>query len=415
MARSRRWTALGIPVAILMVLATLVVSTSAPRASAQDGDRTPHPAHIHDGTCDELGDVVFPLEDVSLVEEGEVQGSRSASPVEVSETEVESPLDDILGGRHAVNIHLSAEEIGEYIACGNVGGRVVDGKLAIGLREVNNSGYTGVAVLQEDDDETDVTVYLLEEGAVAAEEPAAADGEATPAAAEEEATATAEPAADEEATAEPDAEDEEPTAEPEAEAPAGEEVAVDIRNFAYNPDPIEITVGDTVTWTNQDGVPHTATAQDRDVLQSGTLQPGESFSQTFNEAGTFEYFCEFHAGMTGTLIVTEAGAGAEADTAAADEEQADEQAAEEAPAAAAAAVNIQNFSFDPDPIAVDVGATITWTNNDQAPHTATGDNGEFDSGILETGGSFSATFDETGTISYHCNVHPDMTGTIVIE
>ena len=119
--------------------------------------------------------------------------------------------------------------------------------------------------------------------------------------------------------------------------------------------------------------------------------------------------------MTGTLIVTEAGAGAEADTAAADEEQADEQAAEETPAAAAAAVNIQNFAFDPDPITVDVGATITWTNNDQAPHTATGDNGEFDSGILETGASFSATFDEAGTISYHCNVHPDMTGTIVIE
>ena len=461
MARSRRWTALGMPIAILMVLATLVVATSAPRASAQDVD-TPHPAHIHDGTCDELGDVVFPLTDVALAEEGEVQGSGAASPVKVSETEVEAPLEDILGGRHAINIHLSAEAIGEYIACGNIGGRVVDGRLAIGLQEVNNSGHTGVAVLQEDADETDVTVYLVEEGAVAAEEPAAADDEATPAAAEEEATATTEPAADEEeatataapddedatataepaadeeetaepaaadeettATAEPAAPDEEATAEPtatdeettaatEAEAPAGREVTVEIRNLSYNPDPIEITVGDTITWTNQDGVPHTATARDRDVLQSGAIQPGESFSQTFEQAGEFEYFCEFHPDMTGTVIVAEAGAGDQG--AAADADQADEEGAAEQPAGEAIAVDIRDFSYDPDPVEVAVGDTVTWTNQDGVPHTATARNRDvLQSGPIAPGESFSQTFEEAGEFPYFCEFHAGMAGTILVE
>ena len=81
------------------------------------------------------------------------------------------------------------------------------------------------------------------------------------------------------------------------------EVAVDIRDFAYNPDPVEVPVGGTVTWTNQDSAPHTATGQDRDVLQSGTLNQGESYSQTFNEAGEYEYFCEFHPNMNGTVVV----------------------------------------------------------------------------------------------------------------
>ena len=78
---------------------------------------------------------------------------------------------------------------------------------------------------------------------------------------------------------------------------------VDIKDFAFVPDPVEIPVGATVTWTNSDTVPHTATAQDREALQSGTLNQGDTFSQTFDEAGSFDYFCEFHANMKGTIVV----------------------------------------------------------------------------------------------------------------
>ena len=283
MAVSRRWMALMTPVAVLMV----VMSTSAPLARGQEAD-APHPAHIHSGSCDNLGDIVTPLTDVTELTAGEVFGAGSAILVKESETDVALPLGDILSAPHAINVHESAEAIQNYIACGDIGGRVIDGDLVIGLRELNDSGHHGVAVLEDDDDGTDVTLYLAEEGTDAQAEqetatetaPAATDAPATPAPAETPADATQG-----------------------AEAPAAAEVPVDIRDFAYSPNPIEIAAGDTVTWTNQDEVPHTATGEDRNVLQSGTISPGASFSQSFPEAGEFGYFCEFHPNMTGSIVV----------------------------------------------------------------------------------------------------------------
>ncbi|MDP9359350.1 MAG: cupredoxin domain-containing protein [Chloroflexota bacterium] len=90
---------------------------------------------------------------------------------------------------------------------------------------------------------------------------------------------------------------------PAAGTTGGETIAVDIKDFRYNPDPVEIPVGGTVTWTNRDAEPHTATARDREVLQSGTLTQSESFTETFEAAGTYDYFCEFHPNMKGTLVV----------------------------------------------------------------------------------------------------------------
>jgi plastocyanin len=275
--------ALITPVAVLMV----VMSTSAPLARGQEAD-APHPAHIHSGSCDNLGDIVTPLTDVTELTAGEVFGAGSAILVKESETDVALPLGDILSAPHAINVHESAEAIQNYIACGDIGGRVIDGDLVIGLRELNDSGHHGVAVLEDDDDGTDVTLYLAEEGTDAQAEqetatetaPAATDAPATPAPAETPADATQG-----------------------AEAPAAAEVPVDIRDFAYSPNPIEIAAGDTVTWTNQDEVPHTATGEDRNVLQSGTISPGASFSQSFPEAGEFGYFCEFHPNMSGTIVV----------------------------------------------------------------------------------------------------------------
>jgi plastocyanin len=283
MACARLRMALLAPVAVMMVL----FSMGAPLARGQDAD-APHPAHIHSGTCDNLGDIVAPLSDVTELTAGESFGVPTAVLVKESETDVALPLGDILSAPHAINVHESAEAIQNYIACGDIGGRVIDGDLVIGLRELNDSGHHGVAVLEGDDDGTDVTVYLAEEGSGAeAEQDAATD--AAPAATEAPATAAA---------AETPAD-----AAQGAEAPAAAEVPVDIRDFAYSPNPVEIAVGDAVTWTNQDEVPHTATGEDRDVLQSGTISPGASFSQVFSEAGEFGYFCEFHPNMTGTIVV----------------------------------------------------------------------------------------------------------------
>jgi plastocyanin len=291
MAIPRRWMALVAPAVVLMV----VISMSAPLARGQGAEDAPHPAHIHSGTCDNLGDIVAPLSDVTELTAGEVFGARTAVLVKESETDVEMPLGDILAAPHAINIHESADAIQNYIACGDIGGRVIDGNLSIGLRELNGSGHHGVAVLEGADDGTGVKVYLTEEGAGAETEQ-----EAAPAVA---ATATVVPVAatTAPATAAP-AETPGDTA-PDEEAPAAAEVAVDIRNFAYSPNPVEIAVGDTVTWTNQDEVPHTATGDDRGVLQSGTIAPGASFRQVFPEAGEFAYHCEFHPNMSGTVVV----------------------------------------------------------------------------------------------------------------
>jgi len=76
-----------------------------------------------------------------------------------------------------------------------------------------------------------------------------------------------------------------------------------IQNFAYQPANISVTAGTTVTWTNQDSAPHTVTFRNG-MKDSGMLRQGQSFSYTFATAGTYAYYCSYHANMVGTVIVT---------------------------------------------------------------------------------------------------------------
>ncbi|RPJ50379.1 MAG: hypothetical protein EHM21_05110 [Chloroflexi bacterium] len=77
-------------------------------------------------------------------------------------------------------------------------------------------------------------------------------------------------------------------------------------------------------------------------------------------------------------------------------------------------VLIQNFVFTPPSLTIPVGTTVTWTNEDQAQHTATADDKSFDSGPLAQGASFSFTFTKEGTFPYICTFHPNMVGTIIV-
>ena len=86
----------------------------------------------------------------------------------------------------------------------------------------------------------------------------------------------------------------------------------------------------------------------------------------------------------------------------------------EAPVASDAAVTIQDFAFDAPTLEITAGTTVTWTNNDSAPHTATADDGSFDTGAIDSGASASVTFDTPGTFTYVCAFHPNMTATIVV-
>lgn len=254
------------------VVALAAMAFMTPTIAAQEAAESAHPAHIHSGTCDALGDVVNPLSDVAIPE-GESSGPASAQAVKLSETVVDMPLQDIIAGGHAINVHQSAEEIDVYIACGDIGGVLQSStdddreELRIGLTELNDSGHVGVAWLGADGDQTRVSVMMLEPSGMSGDGAGAAQ-EATPAADASAATS-----------------------------------AVEIKDFTYNPPTIEVPVGGSVTWTNQDNAPHTATALEREVLQSGPIAFGESFTQTFDTAGTFDYFCEFHANMKGSIVV----------------------------------------------------------------------------------------------------------------
>ena len=138
-----------------------------PDAERQRAGNVPHPAHIHAGSCGEgeLGDVVVPLTD--LVEpRGRGDGNQNATTAASSFTTVPLPLDAILAADHAINVHRSAEEIGDYIACGELGGPLDEsGSLVVGLRELNGSNYAGIAFLAPGADgaSTNVSVFVAED------------------------------------------------------------------------------------------------------------------------------------------------------------------------------------------------------------------------------------------------------------
>ncbi len=78
------------------------------------------------------------------------------------------------------------------------------------------------------------------------------------------------------------------------------------------------------------------------------------------------------------------------------------------------AVSITGFAF-PKNVTVAIGTTVTWTNNDPAPHTITSDTGAFGSSDIAPGGTYSHTFTSAGTFPYHCEIHPSMQGTITVQ
>jgi hypothetical protein len=161
----------------LLFAASLAVVPSMSRA--QDAASTPsmmqgmhqHPAHIHSGTCDTLGDVVYPLNDLTAPDQMStpmagmastpMAGGNMGDVVAQSSTTIETSLDDLLGAEYALNVHESAEQIDVYIACGDVTGTPNDDQLQINLEELNNSGYQGMARLTDNGDGTTTVEAVL--------------------------------------------------------------------------------------------------------------------------------------------------------------------------------------------------------------------------------------------------------------
>jgi uncharacterized cupredoxin-like copper-binding protein len=270
----------GLTVALLVLGLGLA---GAGRVLAQDAtpavDVPPgRPAHIHAGTCDDLDpNPLAPLTDVGAPT-GTAAGPADVTPVEVSVTTVPLDLATILAADHSINVHLSQEEADVYIACGEIGGIGLDaaGSLAIGLREQNESGFSGVAYLTPnvaDATQTDVSVFL----------------------------------------AEGLHEDDEPTDEATEEAAAtGDEVAVSLTEFTIDME-TELPAGPTTFAISNDGeFPHSFEIEGEGVEEGleANLEPGESDTLEVDlEPGTYEVYCPVgsHAdqGMTLELTVTE--------------------------------------------------------------------------------------------------------------
>ena len=79
------------------------------------------------------------------------------------------------------------------------------------------------------------------------------------------------------------------------------------------------------------------------------------------------------------------------------------------------ASRLTTTAFSPDVADIQVGTTMTWTNRDAEAHTTTSDGSGWNSGSVAPGGQFSFTFQSAGTFSYHCTIHPNMIGTIVVH
>lgn len=78
-------------------------------------------------------------------------------------------------------------------------------------------------------------------------------------------------------------------------------------------------------------------------------------------------------------------------------------------------LTIQNFSFNPDIITVNKGDTVTWQNNDSVTHHVVVDDDTFDLGDMPSGGTSKHTFDTAGTYNYHCSIHSEMKGGVMVK
>lgn len=208
-----------------------------------------------------------------------------------------------------------------------------------------------------------------------------------------------------------------------------------IAGYAYAPNPITVSVGSTITWTNQDPVTHTVTS-DSGVFDSGGISSGGTFSQQFNQAGTFTYHCSIHRFIKGTIIVQQA---ASSPTASSTTTTLANTATSvpstptlvpvtpttvpttgKTPKASKKAFLAMRvgvtYRYRPTQIKVKVGSKVTWKNASDAEHTVTSrTKGWKLNKLLKTKKSLSFVFHKTGTFKFHCRFHPGMVGKVIVH
>ena len=218
-----------------------------------------YPAQIFTGSCAAPGEVAFPL---GKVEPQAIAVKSTQLPVGIGVSTIDTPLSDLLATGHAIGITRDQSAV-TPIACGDISDTVSEdtGDVVLGLQDATTAENVGVAVLRDETEGTAVTLYLLNPDLVGETK------DATLAVSE-----------------------------------AARTVEI-LDAWSFQPYSLEIAPGDTVTWVNNSEAAHTVTGDDLAFDDSGLIEPGGSFSLTFDEPGTFHYKCAPHPGMVGVIVV----------------------------------------------------------------------------------------------------------------
>ena len=159
--------------------AAAVAAQDATAAATPNGPSEGYPVAIHAGTCDEpTAEPAWQLDDavsvgVNQEEEPEVLGESEIRTISGTSGDLDVSLDDLTGSQHVIAIHASPDEFGTLAACGNIGGILEDGRLVVAVTAIGDSAVYGVAIFEENGDQTTATVYIV---------PPSNDKQATPAA-----------------------------------------------------------------------------------------------------------------------------------------------------------------------------------------------------------------------------------------
>jgi len=209
----------------------------------------------------------------------------------------------------------------------------------------------------------------------------------------------------------------------------------EVTQECFTPSSLEINLGDTVSWSNDDTAAHTVTSGSAadgpsGVFDSGLFMAGNTFEFTFDKTGTYPYFCIVHPWMTGKIIVNEFKETQVFVDEMPDKPTTDEPVVEErrsGPAEITMAIGsgapgceTTDECYLPFQIEIDSGESVIWNNVDSAAHTVTSGipgtpDGLFDSGMMMPNQTFEFTFTASGDYDYYCMVHPWMIGKVMVN
>lgn len=155
--------------AVIVLLLTILTTTSAVLAQGPTATpsvlQTGYPVAVHQGTCDDpTAEPAFDLNTADPYgagsDDAETLGTSSTTPVLEANATIDAGLDDLASGGNVIAVHASAEDYATIILCGQIAGTSTGGKLVFALLPVGEITMSGIAILEDDGDQTQATVYL---------------------------------------------------------------------------------------------------------------------------------------------------------------------------------------------------------------------------------------------------------------